>query len=135
VTVQITLTEEAGTEAMPTHGLVDVAAALTSDAWADTQAGQAVGELHLAVQDRIPHELADAVGHIMYSREEAVRYGARLGFALASTSLGAAKGWEAWLAAAKEWLALTNCSAAEHHDSLMEEGTAARAALGEAEHG
>jgi hypothetical protein len=124
MTVQITLTEETGTETTPTHGLVDVAAGLASDSWNDTQAGQAVGELHLAVQDHIPHELADAVAHIMYSREEAIRYGAQLGFALASTSLGAEKGWAAWLAAAVEWLAQTNCSAAEHTDSLIANCTA-----------
>jgi hypothetical protein len=124
VTVQITLTEEIGTGTMPTHGLFDVAAALASDAWNDTQAGQAVGELHLAVQDHIPHETANAIGHIMYSREAAVRYGARLGYALARTNTVAEKGWDVWLAAAKEWLAQTNCSAAEHHDSLIEHCTA-----------
>jgi hypothetical protein len=131
MSIEITLTEETGTETTPTHGLVDVAAALTSDAWNDTQAGQAVGDLHLAIQDHIPHELANAVSLIMYSREEAVRYGARLGFALASTSLGAEKGWEAWRAAAKEWLAQTNCSAAEHHDLLIEHCTAEATRLSE----
>jgi hypothetical protein len=124
MSIEVTLSNHGGAETTPTHGLVDVAAGLASDAWNDTQASHAVGELHMAIEDHIPYELTDAVAYVAHANVEAVRYGARLGFALASTSLGAEKGWEAWRAAAKEWLGQTNCSAAEHHDSLIEHCTA-----------
>jgi hypothetical protein len=124
MSIEVTLSNHGGAETTPTHGLVDVAAALASDSWNDTPASHAVGELHQAIEDHIPYELTDAVAYVAHAHEEAVRYGARLGFALASTSLGAEKGWEAWRAAAVEWLYQTNCTAAEHHASLIEDCTA-----------
>jgi hypothetical protein len=97
-----------------THGLVDLAAALADDSWGATPLGTTVEALYDAFQAVVPYEVSDQFGKLEFTREETVRYGARLGFALARTVSAADRGWKAWMVEAEAWLQAANCGVEAH---------------------
>jgi hypothetical protein len=100
-----------------THGMVDLAAALASGTWDATPLGHAVGELYSAFEQAVPFEFSDLLGRVEGAGEEAMRFAARLGFALARTMSSADRGWNAWLADAESWLQTAGCGVTAHQDT------------------
>lgn len=110
--------ENDSAEAMPTHGVVDLAAALVSESWDATPLAKAVAALCDAFQRVLPAELADTFGRVEYANIDALRYGARLGFALARTTVAAEHGWTAWMQEAENWLRGSGCGVEVHQDTV-----------------
>lgn len=115
--------EEGSAENDETHGLVDLAAALADDTWETTAMGKNAALLEAAVGaivEKRARGVSDSLTTLACVREEAIRYGARLGFALARTVPAADQGWPAWLKAAEDWLAQANCLVEEHQKTYSE---------------
>lgn len=102
----------------PTHGMVDLAAALAEEAWVRTPLAKAVRQIHEALDDVIPYEGSDLFNALEFTRQDAIRFGARLGFALARTMASADRGWAAWEAEADSWLRSAECTVEAHQGTL-----------------
>lgn len=134
--MRITITDQSGSvETVATHGLADLAAALAEDAWETTPIARNAGRLFDAIDAIVANDapkIADPLTTLLCVRDEAIRYGARLGFALSRTVSAAEQGWPAWLQAANDWLTQGGCQLEEHQKAYSESAAKEAVALAEA---